>query len=44
MNNGTVYAEAILTVFNLKGFIRLAVVQVCGLVEIFILIDSFSFI
>ena len=44
MNNDTVYAEADLTVFNLKTCIRLAVVEVCRLVEIFILIDSLSFI
>ena len=44
MDNKLVSAEADLTVFNLKSFIRLAVVQVCGLVEIFILINSLSFI
>ena len=39
MNNELVYAEADLTVFNVKTSIRLAVVEVCGLVEIIILID-----
>ena len=44
MDNELVSAEADLTVFNLRSFIGLAVVQVFDLVEIFILIDWLSFI